>query len=71
MHKHTHTHQVQPCMKKMTAHSAGTDTSCLCFALDNRYLASRGGDDALKLWDAQQFKRPVGVVLGLDNIFPM
>ena len=58
-------------MKQMTAHSVGTDTSCLCFALDNYYLASRGGDDSLKLWDLRQFKRPVGVVLGLDNIFPM
>ncbi|XP_065890043.1 WD repeat-containing protein 70-like [Dysidea avara] len=62
---------VQPCMKQMTAHSVGTDTSCLCFALDNHYLASRGGDDSLKLWDLRQFKRPVGVALGLDNIFPM
>lgn len=42
-------------------HMNGTDTSCLCFSYDGQCLASRGGDDTLKLWDMRNFKKPLKV----------
>ncbi len=47
------------------AHTRGTDTSCLTFGYDNRHVASRGGDDTVKLWDVRNFKKPVHVKEGL------
>ncbi len=41
------------------AHARGTDTSCIAFGYDNRHVATRGGDDTLKLWDVRSFKSPV------------
>ncbi|KAK6179715.1 hypothetical protein SNE40_012016 [Patella caerulea] len=52
-------------------HMMGSETSCLCFSYDGKTLASRGGDDTLKLWDMRSFKKPLNVVKGLTNYFPM
>ncbi|XP_053154619.1 WD repeat-containing protein 70 isoform X2 [Hemicordylus capensis] len=53
------------------AHAPGTDTSCLTFSYDGTALASRGGDDTLKIWDIRQFKTPLNSVAGLPSFFPM
>ncbi|XP_060097013.1 WD repeat-containing protein 70-like [Heteronotia binoei] len=53
------------------AHAPGTDTSCLTFSYDGLALASRGGDDTLKIWDIRQFKTPLNSVTGLPSFFPM
>lgn len=52
------------------AHAMGSDTSCITFSYDLRSVATRGGDDTVKLWDLRQFKRPVAVAQNLDNFFP-
>lgn len=66
-----HNRYVNISLKNMNAHANGTDTSCLCFSYDGRCLASRGGDDTVKLWDIRQFKKPVVVAENLPNVFPM
>ncbi|CAG5867459.1 WD repeat-containing protein 70 [Menidia menidia] len=53
------------------AHSPGSDTSSLCFSYDGMTLASRGGDDTLKMWDIRNFKKPVNEASGLVNFFSM
>ncbi|ELT90276.1 hypothetical protein CAPTEDRAFT_205054 [Capitella teleta] len=62
---------VNVAMKNMTAHSNGTDTSCLKFSYDNLTLASRGGDDTLKLWDVRKFRQPIAEASNLPNLYPM
>lgn len=54
-----------------TAHMNGSETSSLCFSYDNRVLASRGGDDTVKLWDIRNFKQPLKVKTDLPNFFPV
>ena len=58
-------------MMNRTAHQNGTDTSCLSFSYDGHTLASRGGDDTVKLWDIRKIKTPLCVAEGLENLFPM
>uniref|UniRef100_A0A8C6WQH1 WD repeat-containing protein 70 n=1 Tax=Neogobius melanostomus TaxID=47308 RepID=A0A8C6WQH1_9GOBI len=53
------------------AHVPGSATSCLAFSYDGMTLASRGGDDTLKLWDIRNFKKPVNVANGLTNYSEM
>ena len=48
------------------AHQKGSDASCITFAYDNHHIATRGGDDTLKLWDIRYFKKPVKVA---NNLF--
>ena len=48
------------------AHEKGSDASCITFAYDNHHIATRGGDDTLKLWDIRYFKKPVKVA---NNLF--
>ncbi|XP_062568772.1 WD repeat-containing protein 70-like [Saccostrea cucullata] len=52
-------------------HMNGTDTSCLCFSYDGQCLASRGGDDTLKLWDIRNFKKPLKVRENLVSYYPV
>ncbi|CAG0881151.1 unnamed protein product [Darwinula stevensoni] len=53
------------------AHMQGSETSRITFSYDDRGLATRGGDDTLKLWDIRQLKSPVHVAGELFNRFPM
>lgn len=64
-------HFVSTSLLVRDAHDRGTETSSLAFSYDNKYVASRGGDDTLKLWDLRNFKRPVNAVGGLFNRHPM
>ena len=50
-------------------HARGSDTSSIVFAYDNHHLATRGGDDTLKLWDVRYFKKPVNSVSNLYSRF--
>ena len=61
---------VNVAMKNMTAHTANSDISSICFSYDNMTLASRGCDDSLKLWDIRKFRQPLFVADGLLNLFP-
>ena len=48
------------------AHTAGSETSSITFSYDGRNVATRGGDDTLKLWDIRQTKQAVHTA---DNLF--
>ena len=52
-----------------TAHSNGTETSCLKFSLDGNRLLSRGGDGTLKLFDVRKIKEPIHSIDNLENVF--
>ena len=53
------------------AHQRGTDSSCIKFAYDNHHVATRGGDETLKLWDVRFFRSPLNVATGLYSRFDM
>lgn len=57
---------VSPCKMIRDAHQNGTDTSCVTFSYACNYLATRGGDDTMKLWDIRKFRDPVHTA---DNLF--
>uniref|UniRef100_A0A1B6M4Z0 Uncharacterized protein n=1 Tax=Graphocephala atropunctata TaxID=36148 RepID=A0A1B6M4Z0_9HEMI len=44
------------------AHQTGTEISCIAFSYLGNWIATRGCDDTLKLWDIRAFKKPVSVV---------
>lgn len=50
---------ISPTMCVRDAHQNGTETSCIAFAYSGNLVATRGGDDTLKLWDIRAFKMPV------------
>jgi len=52
-------------MQVEDAHCKGTETSSITFGYDNRHLATRGGDETLKLWDLRAFKKPIHTASGL------
>ncbi|KAL4237104.1 WD repeat-containing protein 70 [Mactra antiquata] len=62
---------VNVAMLLRNAHMNGSDTSSLCFSYDGKVLASRGGDDTVKLWDIRNFKQPLKVKSDLPNFFPV
>ncbi|GIY35820.1 WD repeat-containing protein 70 [Caerostris darwini] len=64
-------HFVNTCLLARNAHDKGTDTSSIAFSYDNNYVASRGGDDTLKLWDIRKFSKPVNVFDSLFNRYSM
>ncbi|KAI1292519.1 WD repeat-containing protein 70 [Halotydeus destructor] len=52
-------------------HTNGTETSSISFSYAGNLIASRGGDDTLKLWDIRNPKSAVHVAENLYNRFPM
>lgn len=44
------------------AHQSGTEISCIAFSYLGHWVATRGCDDTLKLWDIRAFKKPISVV---------
>ncbi|KAF6212163.1 hypothetical protein GE061_012684 [Apolygus lucorum] len=56
---------VAPSKSVKNAHQNGSDTSCVTFNYANTMIATRGGDDTLKLWDLKNFKTPLHVFSGL------
>lgn len=60
---------IHPTYLQRTAHMFGSDTSCLTFSHEGSLLASRGGDDTLKIWDIRNFKRFLNVGMNLPNFF--
>ena len=50
-------------------HQNGSETSSIAFAYIGNYIASRGGDDTLKLWDIRQPKQAVNSKSDLFNRF--
>ncbi|KAG6457113.1 hypothetical protein O3G_MSEX010117 [Manduca sexta] len=48
------------------AHQKQSEISSISFSYLGTYLASRGNDDRLKLWDLRNFKKPLNV---FDNLF--
>jgi WD40 repeat protein len=63
--------QVNVAMMQRNAHESGTETSCLAFSYDGHTLASRGGDDTLKLWDIRRLKSPLAAAADLPNLYPV
>ena len=53
------------------AHERGSEASCITFAYDNHHVATRGGDETLKLWDVRYFKKPVHVATDLFSRFDL
>ncbi|XP_041505278.1 WD repeat-containing protein 70-like [Microtus oregoni] len=62
---------VHPEFHYKQAHDPGTETSCVVFSYDGNVLASRGGDDTLKLWDVRQFNKPLFSASDFPTLFPM
>ncbi|XP_037086952.1 gastrulation defective protein 1 homolog [Pollicipes pollicipes] len=62
---------VNTCMLVRDAHQKGTETSSMVFSYDNLSVATRGGDETLKLWDVRQLRKPVHTTAGLFNKFAM
>ncbi|CAH3019429.1 unnamed protein product [Porites evermanni] len=61
---------IHPTYLQRTAHTFGSDTSSLTFSNEGSLLASRGGDDTLKIWDIRNFKRFLNVAMNLPNFYP-
>jgi WD repeat-containing protein 70 len=51
------------------AHENGSQTTSLRFAPGDQLVATRGGDDTLKVWDVRKFTTPVANFQGLCNLF--
>ncbi|TFK23117.1 transcription factor [Coprinopsis marcescibilis] len=62
----------RPRMTIENAHAKGTETGSLVFSIDGRTVLTRGGpgDDSVKLWDLQSFKKPLAVQDNLPTLYP-
>ncbi|KZW01930.1 transcription factor [Exidia glandulosa HHB12029] len=61
---------VRPNLSIEGAHTKGTDTGSVVFAMDGRTVITRGGDDTVKTWDLRAFKKPVATRSGLSTLYP-
>ncbi|XP_024083488.1 gastrulation defective protein 1 homolog isoform X2 [Cimex lectularius] len=57
---------VNPLKMLRDAHSCNTETSSVTFSYGGFLIATRGGDDTLKLWDMRNFKKSLFEV---DNLY--
>ncbi|WVF68686.1 hypothetical protein IAT40_003458 [Kwoniella sp. CBS 6097] len=60
----------RPNYSNETAHAKNTETTGVVFSRDGRRVATRGGDDTVKLWDIRSIRKPIAVASGLDNLYP-
>ncbi|KAJ1984053.1 hypothetical protein H4R34_000915 [Dimargaris verticillata] len=60
----------KPTASVESAHQPGGEISSLALSMDRITLASRSGDDTVKLWDLRHFKRPLHTQTGLSWIHP-
>ncbi|KAJ1799264.1 hypothetical protein LPJ59_001951 [Coemansia sp. RSA 2399] len=58
---------LRPASHTDNAHTKGTETSCVAFAPNGRHLASRGGDDSVKLWDIRNLTAPLATAGALPS----
>jgi len=56
-------------MQVQDAHQFGSEITSVQFGYDNKYIATRGNDEHLKLWDIRSFKTSVNSVGGLFSRF--
>ncbi|CEP18475.1 hypothetical protein [Parasitella parasitica] len=61
---------IRPAIAIADAHLKGSETSCILFSRDNNTMATRGGDDSVKLWDLRNAKKPVKTAYNLDIVNP-
>ena len=54
----------------LAGHVKQSETSGLVFSHDGNHLATRGGDDTVKLWDTRNFKTPLAQAVNIDNNHP-
>ncbi|KAG7563024.1 hypothetical protein FFLO_01582 [Filobasidium floriforme] len=66
----TNSNMSRPSTSCDNAHQNYTETSGIVFAKDGRHLATRGGDDTVKLWDTRAMRRPLFTATDLPNIYP-
>ncbi|OXG81705.1 transcription factor [Cryptococcus neoformans var. grubii Br795] len=52
------------------AHPKNTETTGVTFSRDGLRVATRGGDDTVKLWDIRSIRKPLAVAKNLDNLYP-
>lgn len=57
---------VHPASIVRNAHANNTETSGICYSYSSNYIATRGGDETLKLWDSRNLKK---VLFCKDNLF--
>ncbi|KAI9501324.1 WD40-repeat-containing domain protein [Coemansia spiralis] len=60
----------RPASHVENAHVQGTETSCIAFAPNGQHMATRGGDDTVKLWDIRQLKAPLATAYSLPSAGP-
>ncbi|WVW86626.1 hypothetical protein I302_108679 [Kwoniella bestiolae CBS 10118] len=60
----------RPNYSNETAHAKNTETTGVVFSRDGQRVATRGGDDTVKLWDIRSIRKPIAVATGLDNLYP-
>lgn len=61
---------VRPSLSNEQAHVKGSETSGIAFARDGKHVATRGGDDTVKLWDVRKLRQPVAIAEDLANLYP-